>query len=171
VVAVAKPSPVAPAPRPPAASEASAPTAPDPSNYAVANGSRITVQADETLGHYAEWLEVRPSSLRRLNRMKAGAPVQIGRTTKLDFSHVTPEVFEQRRLEYHLALQEAFFEAFVVSGTEPHVLKKGETLWYLAQKKFEVPVWLLRQYNPDLDFAALRPGTRMVIPVVEPRQG
>ena len=153
------------------ASESVAPPSPDPSNYSVSKGDRVTVQADETLGHYAEWLEVRPSALRRLNRMKPGTPVQIGRTAKLDFSHVTPEVFEQRRLEYHLALQEAFFEAYVVSGTESHVLKKGETLWFLAQHKFEVPVWLLRQYNPDLDFGALRPGTRMVIPVIEPRAG
>ena len=120
----------------------------------------MTVQAEETLGHYAEWLEVRPSSLRRLNRMKAGAPVVIGRTARLDFSQVTPEVFEQRRLQYHLALQEAFFEAYVVSGTEAHVLKKGESLWYLAKEKFEVPLWLLRQYNPDLDFGSLRAGTR-----------
>jgi len=151
--------------------ESSALPAPDPSNYAVSSGNRITVQADETLGHYAEWLEVRPSTLRRLNRMKVGTPVRIGRSAKLDFSQVTPEVFEQRRLEYHLALQEAFFEAYVVSGTEAHVLKKGETLWFLAQHKFEVPVWLLRQYNPDLDFGALRPGTRMLIPLVSPREG
>jgi len=151
--------------------ESSAPPAPDPSNYAVSGGNRITVQADETLGHYAEWLEVRPNALRRLNKMKAGTPVQIGRSAKLDFGHVTPEVFEQRRLEYHLTLQEAFFEAYVVSGTESHVLKKGETLWFLAQHKFEVPVWLLRQYNPDLDFGALRPGTQMVIPIIEPREG
>ena len=151
--------------------ESSTPPAPDPSNYAVSSGNRITVQADETLGHYAEWLEVRPTTLRRLNQLKPGAPVRIGHSAKLDFSHVTPEVFEQRRLEYHLALQEAFFEAYVVSGTEAHVLKQGETLWFLAKHKFEVPVWLLRQYNPDLDFGALRPGTRMVIPVIEPREG
>ena len=156
-----------------AASEPESPTppAPDPSNYAVSSGNRITVQADETLGHYAEWLEVRPNALRRLNKMKAGTPVQIGHGAKLDFSHVTPEVFEQRRLEYHLALQEAFFEAYVVSGTEAHVLKQGETLWFLAKHRFEVPVWLLRQYNPDLDFGALRPGTRMLIPIIEPREG
>lgn len=153
----------------PAASEPSTPLAPDPSNYAVASGSRITVQAEETLGHYAEWLEVRPNVLRRLNGMKSGATVQIGRSAKLDFSQVTPEIFEQRRLKYHLALQEAFFEAYVVNTTESHVLKKGETLWFLAQQKFKVPVWLLRQYNPDLDFGALRPGTQMVIPVIEPR--
>ena len=51
----------APDAEPSAASEpeSSAPPAPDPSNYAVSSGNRITVQADETLGHYAEWLEVR----------------------------------------------------------------------------------------------------------------
>jgi membrane-bound lytic murein transglycosylase D len=178
LAAAKAPAPAAtPAPAPEAAreaapeSEAATPPAPDPSNYAVSSDHRITVQADETLGHYAEWLEVRPNALRRLNKMKPGTPVQIGHDAKLDFSHVTPEVFEQRRLEYHVALQEAFFEAYVVSGTEAHVLKKGETLWFLAQHKFDVPVWLLRQYNPDLDFSALRPGTRMVIPVIEPREG
>jgi membrane-bound lytic murein transglycosylase D len=170
------PAPVSPSPAgsAPAATEiasASAPPSPDPSNYSVSKDDRVTVQAEETLGHYAEWLEVRPSSLRRLNRMRAGAPVVIGRTAKLDFSQVTPEVFEQRRLQYHLALQEAFFEAYVVSGTEAHVLKKGESLWYLAKEKFAVPLWLLRQYNPDLDFGSLRAGTRMVVPVVEPREG
>jgi membrane-bound lytic murein transglycosylase D len=155
----------------PDASPSSGPPSPDPSNYSVSKDDRVTVQAEETLGHYAEWLEVRPSTLRKLNRLKPGAPVVIGRTARLDFSNVTPEVFEQRRLQYHLALQEAFFEAYVVSGTESHVLKKGESLWYLAKEKFAVPLWLLRQYNPDLDFGSMRAGTRMVVPVVEPRQG
>ncbi len=173
------PAPAAPpsasaaiAPAPPAATEVASatPPSPDPSNYSVSKDERVTVQAEETLGHYAEWLEVRPSSLRRLNRLKVGSPVVIGRTAKLDFSHVTPEVFEQRRLQYHLALQEEFFEAYVVSGTEAHVLKKGESLWYLAKEKFEVPLWLLRQYNPDLDFGSLRAGIRMVVPVIEPRE-
>ena len=135
-----------------AESESSTPPAPDPSNYAVSSDNRITVQADETLGHYAEWLEVRPNVLRRLNKLKPGTPVQIGHGAKLDFSHVTPEVFEQRRLEYHVALQEAFFEAYVVSGTEAHVLKKGETLWFLAQHKFDVP---------GVAAAPVQPGSRL----------
>jgi hypothetical protein len=28
-------------------------------------------------------------------------------------------------------------------------------------------VWLLQQYNPDLDFADLHPGTQIVMPRVE----
>jgi membrane-bound lytic murein transglycosylase D len=140
---------------------------PDPSNYAVTPDRRITVQAEETLGHYAEWLEVSAGRLRRLNRMRYETPLVIGRQKKLDFSRVTPEEFEQRRLEYHRTLQEEFFEAFVVSGTRTHMLRKGDSLWYLAQRRYEVPIWLLRQYNPELDFGSLPAGTPMVVPIIE----
>jgi membrane-bound lytic murein transglycosylase D len=141
---------------------------PDPSDYAVLHG-RVTVQAEETLGHFAEWLEVSASRLRRLNNMDYGTPLVIGRRKKLDFSRVTPEVFEQRRLAYHRDLQEEFFAAFAVNGTQMHTLRRGDSLWYLANQKYEVPIWLLRQYNPDLDFGTLPTGTPMVIPTLEPR--
>jgi len=154
---------------PPAAVEVADPSSrPDPSDYSV-HGNRVTVQAAETLGHYAEWLEVRASQLRRLNRMRFEQPVVIGQRLKLDFARVSPAEFEQRRLEYHQSLQNEYFEAFVVTGTERHVLAPGESLWYLAKRKYRVPVWLLRQYNPDLDFAALPAGSPLVVPVVEPR--
>ena len=42
------------------------------------------------------------------------------------------------------------------------------TIFGLA-RKYRVPVWLLRQYNPDLDFGALRTGASMVVPQIEPR--
>jgi len=144
---------------------------PDPSDYAVHAQNRITVQADETLGHYAEWLEVRASQLRRLNRMRYDQEIVIGRSIRLDLSRVSAEEFERRRLEYHQTLQEEFFDAYVVTGTETHTLRRGDTVWYLATRKYRVPVWLLRQYNPELDFGALPPGSAMVVPQVEPRQG
>jgi len=146
-------------------------TAPDPSDYAVTPDQRITVHADETIGHYAEWLEVSAGRLRQVNGMRRQTPLVIGRQRKLDFSRVTPEVFEQRRLEYHRTLQEEFFEAYEVTGTTTHVLRRGDTLWQLSRQRYEIPMWLLVQYNPDLDFGSLSPGTPLVIPVVESRQG
>ena len=142
---------------------------PDPSNYKVADDNSIVVQADETLGHYADWLEIRTSRLRSLNRMHRGSTVVIGRRTKLDLSRVSRETFERRRLEYHRTLQEEFFGAFTVTGTETHTLRAGDTMWYLARQKYKLPVWLLRQYNPNMDFAALSPGSEMIIPSIEPR--
>jgi len=164
----------APAHERPPTQVATAPTsdvvpAPDPSDYAVDSKNRVTVQAAETLGHFADWLEIATSRLRHLNGIRFGESVAIGRKATMDFSKVTPEVFEQRRLAYHHALQEEYFAAFEVIGTRTHTLRSGDTLWFLAERKYQVPVWLIRQYNPDLDFSALRVGTRMVIPEIGER--
>jgi membrane-bound lytic murein transglycosylase D len=149
-------------------SAAALPQRSDPSDYEVHEDGRVTVQAAETLGHYAEWLEVGASTLRARNHMRGKQPLVIGRSVKLDFSRVSKEEFERRRLEYHRTLQSDFFDHFAVTGTTQHVLTKGDTLWELAARKYRVPVWLLRQYNPDLDFGALQTGTSMVIPLIEP---
>ncbi len=140
----------------------------DPSDYSVHDEAFVLVQATETMGHYAEWLEVRASQLRKINRMTTATPVVIGRKVKLDFSKVTPDQFEARRMEYHKRLQETFFTQFRIKGNDTHVIKRGESVWVLAQQRYNIPIWLLRQYNPDVDLGAIKPGTRLVIPTVEP---
>jgi membrane-bound lytic murein transglycosylase D len=142
----------------------------DPSDYSVAADSTIEVQAAETLGHYAEWLEVRTASLRSLNRMRYGQPVVVGRRLRLAFKQVSAETFEERRLAYHRALQEAFFARFQISDTREHIVQRGESVWILSHRRFDVPLWLLRQYNPDLDLSALLPGTPLIVPVLESRE-
>jgi membrane-bound lytic murein transglycosylase D len=138
----------------------------DPSDYLVHEDGSVRVQAAETLGHYAEWLDVRAGQLRKLNRMTMATPVVIGRKVKLDFSKVTQDQFEARRVEYHKQLQESFFTQFRISGSETHVIKAGESIWVLAQQRYNIPIWLLRQYNPDLDLGSVKPGTKLVIPTV-----
>src|SRR5690606_27513551 len=59
----------------------------DPSDYGVA-ANTISVQALETLGHYADWLEIRTQRLRDLNRLAFGQNVVIGQALQLDFSRV-----------------------------------------------------------------------------------
>ncbi len=138
--------------------------------FAIRGGERIHVEAEETVGHYAEWLGVSASHLRRLNRMKYKTPLAIGRSFRLDFSEVSAEEFQQQRFEYHRSLQEDFFAAYQVTTTEERQLRSGDTLWSLARGDEEVPIWLLIQYNPEVDFSALHPGTRVQIPRIEPRE-
>jgi membrane-bound lytic murein transglycosylase D len=142
----------------------------DPSDYTVSSDGTIEVQAAETLGHYAEWLDVRASALRRLNGMRYGQPVVVGRRLRLEFTHTSAETFEQRRLAYHRTLQEIFFSQYRISGTHEHVVQRGELVWILSQRRYNVPLWLLRQYNPDVDLSAVLPGTAITIPVLEPRR-
>ena len=95
----------------------------------------VIVQAAETLGHYAEWLDVRASQLRQLNRMSFATPVVIGRKVKLDFSKVTPDQFEARRAEYHRAAAGSVLHAVPHQGHDEHVIKRGESIWVLAQQR------------------------------------
>jgi membrane-bound lytic murein transglycosylase D len=139
----------------------------DPADYLVASDGSIEVQALETLGHYADWLQIRTQRLRDLNGYSFRQPVVIGRRVKLDFSQVSPDGFAVKRIAYHRELQEAYFTRHRVTDTVEHELRRGESLWVLTQRRYKVPVWLLRQYNPELDLDRVRPGDRIVFPRVE----
>ncbi|MFI5317077.1 MAG: LysM peptidoglycan-binding domain-containing protein [Myxococcota bacterium] len=162
VVASADPAPAA-AP----AAEPVPPGVPDDSPYRRVDRERVLVDDDETLGHFADWLEVSPQRVRNLNHLKPRQPIHVGQTLKLDFSKVSPEEFMERRLEYHKGIEEDFFGSYRVTGTVEHSLRPGDTLWVLSRKLYGVPTWLIHRYNPDVDFARLTPGTKLAIPVIE----
>jgi membrane-bound lytic murein transglycosylase D len=138
----------------------------DPSNYNVAADGTIEIQPVETLGHYAEWLGIRAAALRQRNGMRYGKPVVVGRRLELDFSRVEIDVFESRRRAFHREMQEAFFARRHITGTTRHVVRNGDSLWELSEVRYKVPVWLLRQYNPDLDLRRMRPGNTVIVPLI-----
>ena len=77
--------------------------------------------------------------------------------------------FEQRRREYHQRLQAEYFSSNRIVGTEVYLARRGDSLWSVTQRNARLPIWLLQQYNPDVDFNDLRPGTQIVLPRVEAR--
>jgi len=141
----------------------------DPSDYTIGRDRTITVQPNETLGHYAEWLGVRASRLRQLNGMRYGEPVVLHQKIRLDFAHVPPRDFERVRVEYHRELQEEFFSQWEIEGTSVHKVGPGDSIWSLSTRRFEVPIWLLRQYNPDVDLDSLSAGTQITVPKLRQR--
>jgi membrane-bound lytic murein transglycosylase D len=141
----------------------------DPSDYTVSSNGTIRVQTNETLGHYAEWLGLRTSRLRTINGLSYGEPVVVQQRLRLDFSNSRPEDFELVRIEYHRSLQEEFFAEWEIEGTLIHRVGPGDSLWLLSTRRFDVPIWLLRQYNPDVDLNALSTGTPLTIPTLRQR--
>jgi membrane-bound lytic murein transglycosylase D len=139
----------------------------DPTDYTVAKDNTVRVAAAETLGHYAEWLNVSAARLRQLNQMSFAKPVLIGHKIKLDFARVSREAFEAKRREYHTELQATYFAEHRIIGTEVYIVRRGDALWTVTQRFAQLPLWLLQQYNPDVDLADLRPGTQIVMPRVE----
>jgi len=141
----------------------------DPTDYTVASNGTIVVQTGETLGHYAEWLGLRASRLRKINGLRFGEPVVVQQRLRLDFSDISPDAFEHIRVEHHRSLQEAFFAEWEIEGTVTHRVGPGDSLWVLSTRRYDVPIWLLRQYNPDIDLNALSAGMKLTVPKLRER--
>jgi len=142
----------------------------DPSDYTVAADGTIEVHPLETLGHYADWLGIRTQRLRDINGLAFRAPVEVGGRIKLDFGNVNAEQFETLRTQFHRQQQDTFFRTHTITGVTEHVVERGESVWILSLRKYDVPVWLFRQYNPELDLHNVQRGTRLNFPVLVENQ-
>jgi len=162
-VSAAQAEELSPALGPVSASQALA----DSIDYQVRDDGTIRVEATETLGHYADWLRLPTQRLRVVNRLKARSTVQLGQKLQLDYSKVSRETFEQLRRDYHAKLQGEYFAQHRIAGTEVYIVRRGDSLWTMTQRFSNLPIWLLRQYNPDTDLSDLRAGTQVVMPRVE----
>tara|TARA_B100000686_G_C16780376_1_gene971399 strand:- start:583 stop:2715 length:2133 start_codon:yes stop_codon:yes gene_type:complete len=126
----------------------------------------ITVDFDETVSHYAEWARLSLKKLRRINKLRGNHRIHVNRKIKVPFYKVNPEEFEQKRKEYHKAIQEDFFDNYEIIKTIPRKVKKGETIWDICNNIYSMPFWLLSMYNPDRDINSLDVGESILIPVV-----
>lgn len=140
----------------------------DPSDYGVAENNTIEIQASETLGHYADWLGLVSADIRRLNKMPSSQPVVIGRRLELDFSKVSSAEFELKRRQYHLEEQQEFFRQYRIENLDEYKVSKNDNIANLARRKYSVPMWLLQQYNPQLNFRQVQIGETVVFPVLAP---
>ncbi len=130
----------------------------------------IQVEVEETLGHYAEWLEVSAGEIRRLNGLRYGRPIRINDSIKIPLDRVTKETFEEKRFEFHKELAEDFFTSFRIEKVETYTIRRGDNIWTLSKEKFEVPLWLIKKYNVHLNFNALHPAQELNIPIIEKNQ-
>jgi membrane-bound lytic murein transglycosylase D len=138
----------------------------DPSDYTVAEDNTIEVQPLETLGHYADWLGLRTQRLREINGFAFRTPVEVGQRIKLEFSDVDIETFENLRVAYHRSQQDSFFRKHIITGVREHTIRRGESVWVLSLREYDVPIWLFRQYNPELDLHRITPGVTVRFPVL-----
>ncbi len=139
----------------------------DPSDYTVARNNTVEVQASETLGHFADWLGIRAWDVRRLNDMAYRDPVIVGKRLSLDFSKINIAEFERKRREFHSNLQQEFFSNYRIQNVEQYQIKRNDNIGAIARNRYSTPIWLLRQYNPELDFNRIQIGQQIVFPLLE----
>ena len=126
----------------------------------------IQVEIEETLGHYAEWLEIPTRIIRRLNHLPYGRTLRLHQKVKIPLDKISKAQFEEMRYEYHKKIQEDFFSFYKIEAFQTYHLKKGDNIWTLCNDIFDLPVWLIKKYNPDVDFNDLRWSQKIVVPVV-----
>lgn len=126
----------------------------------------IEVQPDETIKLLAHWVRATPQSIHLANRIADQAEIQPGQLLTLDFLEVSIEAFETARFDFHQEKQEDFFKSYGVVDLLSYTVNPGDTLWDLCYNKFEIPLWLLKKFNDNLNFRRLDPGGILRIPVV-----
>ena len=130
----------------------------------------IIAMAEETLGHYADWLGIGYAGpVRKLNSMSIKTSLSIGRKIKLPIDSVEQiSRFERKRIEFHQILNEELKENYQLVEIRSHVVNKGDTVWNLATE-VGFPVSLFYRLNPDLLHISLVPGQQVLIPILRER--
>lgn len=132
----------------------------------ITHGS-IIVQPEESLGLYAEWLGTTIDVLARLNGVRIETAVTPGQRLKLMFKHLSPDRFEDRRLDFLQETEEDFFSAFTIVGRKIYRVNAGDNLWDLCYNKFDIPLWLLERYNSTINLAKITSKQELIIPIVQ----
>lgn len=127
----------------------------------------ITVQPEESVELIADWLKVSAASLRRLNKFSATRQLHPDEHIQISLSHVSAKKFESKRFDFHLETEEDFFNAYKIVGVSSYKVKQGDTVWEICRKKFDLPFWLLKKYNTNLNFSSLRSSQQLTIPIVK----
>ena len=126
----------------------------------------IRVEAEETLGHYADWLQIPTQHIRDINGFPYGNYIHIGQKVEIPFGKITQEQFEEKRYEYHKEIEEDFLAVYSVQKCRIYRIERGDNIWDLCWKEFDLPFWLLKKYNADMDFRQLVPSEKLFVPVV-----
>lgn len=130
--------------------------------------AEITVSIDETIGHYADWLSIPTWRIRRLNRMRGRSTIHLGQKLNIPVEGSEAlEEFAQRRLEYHMAIEEDFYTRYKIVDVKHHRIRRGETLWDICNEDGITPLWLFKKYNKHIALDRLSVGTTVWIPVID----
>jgi membrane-bound lytic murein transglycosylase D len=127
----------------------------------------ITVQPEESLGLYENWLNTTTSELSALNKLTPHATVTPGQQLLLVFDQLPPTRFEEKRLDFLKETEEDFFSAFTVIGQKIYKVISGDTLWDLCYNKFDIPLWLLERYNSTINLTSLSNNQELIVPIVQ----
>lgn len=127
----------------------------------------ITVQPEESVELLANWLQISAGELRRINKLPGDRLLRTDETIHIPLTRVSASEFEEKRFDFHLETEEDFYSAYKIIGVKAYEVSKGDTIWEICRNKFDLPFWLLKKYNVDLDFNSLQSSQQLTIPIIK----
>ncbi|RLA63167.1 MAG: hypothetical protein DRQ89_07385 [Epsilonproteobacteria bacterium] len=123
---------------------------------------KVTIEPEETLGHYADWSLVPVKKILSFNKKLRSKSIRLGGNLVIPVSRANIRRFKRKRRQYHLSIQEDFFNNYKIGGLKKYHVKRGDTLDRI-QNRLDVPIWLLRYYQKG---NTLKVGDRLDIPKI-----
>lgn len=129
----------------------------------------IKIEVEETLGHISEWSSTSLKRIKKDNKLRSSR-VRLGQKIILELTPSQLMAFKKNRNEYHLSIQEDFFEEYKIVGNRKYKIRRGDTLSEILRKN-SLPLWLVRMYQnaKDGDFTIMA-GQHLKIPKIKPRK-
>lgn len=127
----------------------------------------IRVEINETITQVAEWMDMNVSELRAWNGLGKNDQVRLGQRLLLKFDKRDVQSFLTERRDYHRQIREDFFDRYEVEEFVDYTIQVGENLWSICYQKFDVPPWLLEEFNQQVSISELKPGVHLKIPVLK----
>ncbi len=127
----------------------------------------ITIQPEESLALYAQWLSSTVNKLETLQDQSPLPALEPGQKLLLVFDKLSIEQFEDKRLDYLLEIEEDFFRAYTIIGQKMYRVNSGDTFWELCYNKFDIPMWLLERYNSSLNLSKLKSSQELIVPILK----
>lgn len=126
----------------------------------------IIVHPEESLALYAHWLNIGEEKLRQTNNLSGLDSIYPGQEITILYSRVTAADFANLRAEFARETEEDFFSAYTITDQKTYIVQQGDTLWDICNRKFNIPLWLLKKYNNNLDYARIHASQRLTVPMV-----
>ncbi len=127
----------------------------------------ITIQPEESLALYAQWLGSTMKELVALHNQGPVPAIEPGQKLLLVFHKLSIEHFEEKRLDYLLEIEADFFKAYTIVGQKTYEVNSGDTFWELCYNKFDIPMWLLERYNSSLNLSKLKSSQELIVPILK----
>ena len=136
-------------------------------NDEVVTGTAYVLRRGETLAHFARWSNLPVEEIAEASGLDLAGTYDVGTDILVPVAAEDVARLESLREEHSARRVTGYLASRGGSnGTDVHVVKTGETAWGIARNNQGIPLWLLESYNPSVELGALRPGDRLVVPLL-----